>query len=169
MFGIFASFLLVKAIIIVLIAIWAHLHAALIVLMAIGSILEGITSVLMEDSDNLVAKEIMYYGGLLLQIVSVFILTIPMFALPPEEINFMMASAIGLVCITIVIGWFLMGFEGFGFHYLYYAVLFIFFIVEGILFAIIHTFPLLVLNTVIACISVVVIICARIKMGSNLE
>ncbi len=172
MFGFFLSFLFIKGVILGLIAWTCNVGAALLTCLIIGTILEGIASILLGENDDdsiLILKEIMYYVGLLLQLVAIFVVTVPMFSLPKKEINFMMAIAVGWIGIIAAVGWFAGAMEGVTLFAYYYGVSIGFLAVEGILYAIMGTYPLLIVNTVLACIAIIVIIVARIKLGSNLE
>lgn len=168
----FIAFIILRGVIVAIIAWACKVGAALLACLIIGTILEGIASILLGEVDEwLVFKEIMYYGGLLLQLIAMLIVTIPMYSLPQKEISFLMAVSFGMIGILSAVGWFANGFEGVASIGYYYGATAITVGVEGILYGIMmtNTHTLVIANTVLVGISIIVILIARLKMGSNLE
>lgn len=172
MFGFFIAFIIIRGIVIAITAWACKIGAALLACLIIGAILEGIASILLADFDEkIVLKEIMYYGGMLLQLIAALIVTIQMLSLPMKEVSFLMAIPVGFTGVLSAVGWFANGFEGEASIGYYCSAAIITMGVEGLLYGILmtNTHRLLIANIVLAGISVIVIIIARLKMGSNLE
>ena len=170
MFGLFIGYLVAKGIVIGISAYFCELNAAVLACVIVGAIIEGIIALLLEDYDYTVAKEVVYFASILLQIVPMFIVTIQMFSLPEKNLNFMMAIILGWFGVMTVIDWFSNAFDGPVFFAYYYGAAIGFFAVEGILFAIIESYhTLLIVNMVIFCIAIIAVIIARLKLGSNVE
>lgn len=165
----FVYFALLKAILIAVLQGFCHFSGGILACLIIGSVLEWLVSVLMGDVDNVFIREVLYYASVLLQVVPMFVVSAGYLSRAEDDLNFIMAIALGWVCVVQTVLWFANGFEGAaGFAYCYSATVIVL-IAEAILNAAFSLHTLLVVNFVIAAIALAVIIIARLAMGSNME
>jgi hypothetical protein len=168
MLGFLIIGLIVKVVLVILFHFYCGMSGGLIACYIIGAVLEGIATDLMTDVENAVLRGILYYPGILLQLIAAWVITVPCYSMSADSLKFMQAIALGVTYILIVVGWFATGYEGEGAAY-YYTALVIALFVEGLLSALMNLRVLLIINTVLAAIATVAIVIARIKLGSNLE
>lgn len=176
-FSFFIFYLIFKFALIIALAIGADLGGALLAVNCIGIVLEGIGSILMGDVDDKpVLRGILYYAGILMQVVSMILFSVPFLsqsetALGNNKIGgFLKVCGLGIVCSIIALGWFLNGFEGMTSFGYYYGAGFGIYLLEGIIFAICKSYhTTMIVNFVIAGIAALVIIIGRIALGSNME
>lgn len=160
-----------KAVKILLLIFLCQIGGGVIACLIIGALLEAFTIITLDDRGNLVFKEILYYGGLLLQIVPLFVISAQFLSLPNSEMNLIHAISVGWIGLECVVCWFLTGYKGMvGLGYLYgFSVLYI------IAMALINVMcgynyhGLLIANIVIAAVGCAVIVLARLIKGSNME
>lgn len=169
MFGFFVAFLIFKGIMLALFSVICGMSTGLLVCCVFGVLFEGIAAHLLADSDATFIRELLYYAGVLMQIIPYIIMSVPFFTASDNDMNFLKAIAIGWGCLIIAVGWFANGFDGSGSFAYYYGASLGALAVEGILYAIMSMHALLIVNTVVAALAVVVIIICRFAIGSNME
>lgn len=168
--GHFAGAVVLKGIIIAVIAVFCRLSGIALALLIVGAVMEAVAAQLLgEVSICLAFKEILYYAGLLMQIITMVVVSVPFFSLSDSDMNFIKAIALGWLCITAFGVWLANGNEGAGGYLVSYGVSVGVLIIDGLLSAMMSLGTLLIVNTVFAGIAVALIVICRLAMGSNLE
>lgn len=170
------TYLISRAVVVAIIAIFGGLPAWAILLMSAGVILVCIAAVALGNLERRAQlRETFYYSGLLLQVLPLLILTIGYLDLPDSEIGWFKAVALGFLSVTLVICWFGDGIDG-KFGYLRtYSEAGTVLIAEGIISAICSAasdneyHALTIVNLVVFALCVAIIIIARLTKGSNME
>ena len=170
------TYLISKAVVVAIIAIFCGLPTWAILLMAVGMSLVCVAAVARGDLERKrQLRETFYYSGLILQVLPLLILAIGYLQLPDDDIGWFKAIALGFLSVSLVVSWFSDGNDG-KFGYLSaYAAAGTILIVEGILSGICDAVSneqyhaLTIVNLVAFAICVAIIIIARLTKGSNME
>lgn len=170
MLSLFACFIILKAIIFTIIGVFGGLSGWMLALVIIGTLLEAVASIFLGDTDKPVLRNILYYAGLLMQVVPIIVMTVPYYTMSEEKLNFIDAVSIGLIFVNIAVTWFANGFEGWIAPAYMYGGTIIYFVVAAILYAIVGSLhALLIACTVLSGLAVGAIIIGLIVLGNNME
>lgn len=171
-FSFLLDYVLLKGIIIAVMSSFCDFSGGTLFWIILGAILEFIASVAMGDmEDTSLVREIFNLGAVLMQLIPLFVLAIEYLKFPEGRLNFIMSVAFGWMSIMQLVIWFGNAFEGMAGVYTSYgasiAVLIINAIIRLLFDMTYH--GLLVFNFVIGIIAVIIIVIARIALGSNME
>lgn len=144
----------------------------ILVCYTIGVILEFIVAFFMSEVTDLsFVKEIIYYLGLLLETIPLFVLTFQNLSLFNSDLNYWMASILAMVSVQNVCCWFGNAYEGKGSFTYGLSGVAVSAIVMAVLMPLLgrnfHT--LSIVSLVIGFVSIVIMVVARLKLGSNMD
>ncbi len=170
------TYLISKALVLIIVSIFCRLPFWAILLMAAGIILVCIAAVALGDLEyKSTLREILYYSGFALQLIPLLIVTFGYLDLPDDKIGFIRAVALGWLSISLCVSWFADGYDGTLGYLSSYGAAGIILLCEVLVWAICGISVdsqyriLTIVNLVVCAISVIIILIARLKKGSNME
>lgn len=171
-FSLLLEYGLLKGIIIAVMSSFCDFTGGTLFWIILGAILEFIASVAMGDvEDASLIREIFNLGAVLMQLIPLFVLSIEYLKFPEGRLNFIMSVAFGWMSIMQLVLWFANAFEGMGGAFISFGSSILILIINAIIRLLFDMtyHGLLVFNFVIGIIAVIIIVLARIALGSNME
>ena len=168
----FFDCVILKGIIFIVLNSYCEFSGGTLFWLILGAILEFICSVAMgEWEDGVIVREILNLGAILMQVIPLFVLAIEYLKLPNGSLNFIMSVAFGWMSIVQLVVWFANAYEGMMGIFASYGASVVILIVNAIIRALFSMtyHGLLVLNFVVGIIAVIIMILARLALGSNME